>query len=160
MKRLGLILLLAACLGLGAYALAGAASHMPGPDAGELWTYITETNPYQKWGQWPDFKGVRSSRSPHGPYVQVYVNDIGLNIKKLPATYGTIEVKEGYDGDKKLDNITVQYKVKGYNPDAGDWFWVKYTPQGKVDVSGKPRGCIRCHGANPRLDYILAHEFE
>jgi hypothetical protein len=20
------------------------------------------------------------------------------------------------------------YKVKGYNPDAGDWFWAKYGP--------------------------------
>jgi len=25
---------------------------------------------------------------------------------------------------------TVMYKVEGYNPDAGDWFWVKYSPQG------------------------------
>jgi len=30
------------------------------------------------------------------------------------------------------------YKVAGYNPGAGDWFWAKYSPQGKADKFGKP----------------------
>ncbi|KIX12229.1 cytochrome P460 family protein [Dethiosulfatarculus sandiegensis] len=160
MKRLGLILILVFCFGFCVYGLVWAISPMPGPNSNELWRHITKTDPYQKWGQWPDFKGLRSSNSPHGAYVKVYVNKIGLNIKNLPAAYGTIEVKEGYDGDKKLNNITVQYKVKGYNPDAGDWYWVKYNPKGEAGPAGKPGGCIRCHGADSGRDYILAHEFK
>ena len=38
------------------------------------------------------------------------------------------------------------YKTAGYNPDAGDWYWAKYSPDGKADKYGKPAGCVGCHG--------------
>lgn len=134
---------------------------MPGPDAAALWKHITQTDPYQKWGQWPDFAGVQESRSPHGPRVKVHVNRIGLAMTKPPAPYGMIEVKEALSEDGKLRNITVQYKVEpGYNPQGGDWFWVKYSPQGGVDASGKLGGCIRCHKGSDKNDYITAHFFD
>jgi hypothetical protein len=41
--------------------------------------------------------------------------------------------------------ITPMYLEKGYNPDAGDWFWAKYGPEGEVMSSGKVEGCIGCH---------------
>ena len=37
-------------------------------------------------------------------------------------------------------------KVNGYNPNDGDWFWVKYTPEGEAKPFGKPAGRIGCHG--------------
>ena len=60
--------------------------------------------------------------------------------------YGAIIVKENYGKDKKtLMAITPMYKLKGYNPEAGDWFWVKYDSSGKVLKAGKVKGCIDCH---------------
>ena len=51
---------------------------------------------------------------------------------------GAIIVKENYGKDKeKLMAITQMYLKKGCNPDAGDWFWAKYGPEGEVMSSGK-----------------------
>jgi hypothetical protein len=62
----------------------------------------------------------------------------------MPA--GAMIVKENYGPDKKtLMAVTPMYKVKGYNPDAGDWFWAKYGPDGADMASGKVQGCIDCH---------------
>lgn len=60
--------------------------------------------------------------------------------------YGAILVKENYGKDKKnLLAITPMYKVKGFNPEGDDWYWVKYEPDGKIVTEGKPKGCIDCH---------------
>ena len=160
MTRYALIVAMALAL-LVAGPLPAAKAEMPEPDAEALWKYITETDPYTKWGQWPDFAGVVKSNSPHGPFVRVFVNKIGLGMTKPPAPQGMIEVKEGLDKDNKIRNITVQYKVgNGYNPDGGDWFWAKYSPEGKADAAGKVGGCIRCHKGGGDNDYITAHEFK
>ncbi len=47
------------------------------------------------------------------------------------------------------------YKVKGFNPEAGDWFWAKYTPDGQVQAAGKAEMCIKCHGAKKENDYFM-----
>ncbi len=52
------------------------------------------------------------------------------------------------------------YKVKGYNPKAGDWYWVKYGTDGSVAKAGKPKGCVSCHSGAEDNDYILVHDFE
>ena len=59
---------------------------------------------------------------------------------------GVIIVKENYGKNQKtLMAITPMYKLKGYNPEGGDWFWAKYKADGSVDKSGKVKGCIDCH---------------
>jgi hypothetical protein len=133
---------------------------MPDPDPDSLWNYITKESPYTKWSFWPDHYGMQPGRAPHGPLHKVYVNDRALNSPRPPVQYGSIEVKENYGKDKKLKAITVMYKVAGYNPEAGDWFWVKYSPAGKADKFGKPQGCVGCHGTRAKNDFILVHEFK
>lgn len=137
-----------------------AADEMPGADTQALWNYITKVSPYTSWSFWPDHKGMVKGRAPHGPWHKVYVNDKALNSTKTPVQYGAIEVKENYNQSKKLKVITVMYKVKGYNPAAGDWFWVKYQLNGKADKFGKPKGCISCHGVRADNDYITVHNFK
>jgi hypothetical protein len=133
---------------------------MPVPDAAALWHYMTETAPYKEWGFWPDHQGMQPGRAPHGPLHQVFVNDRALNSPEPPVQYGAIQVKESYNKAKELKAITVMYKVNGYNPENGDWFWAKYTPDGKVTSSGKPKGCIRCHRVRAKNDFITVHEFK
>jgi hypothetical protein len=149
-------ILFAACLLTGSIAFA----EMPGADPDNLWNYITKVSPYKKWAFWPDHQGMQQGRAPHGPLHKVYVNEPALKSKTPPVQYGSIEVKENYSPDKELKAITVMYKIKGYNPKDGDWFWVKYTPQGKAEKYGKPKGCIGCHGTRAKNDFILVHEFK
>jgi len=137
-----------------------AQAEMPDADAEALWKYITEESPYTKWSFWPDHQGMQEGRAPHGPLHKVYVNAPALNSDKPPVAYGAIQVKESYNEDKELKAITVMYKVKGYNPDDGDWFWAKYSPEGKADKAGKPAGCIGCHGTRAKNDFILVHDFK
>ncbi len=151
-----LVITLAALLA--APSLAGGG--LPGADAKAIWNYITKTSPYKSWGSWPDYSGLQRARSPHGPYNKVFVNGVGLSSTKAPVKYGTMEVKVAQSKDGKVKDITVQYKVKGFNPSAGDWYWVKYSPQGKVAAAGKVGGCIRCHRAMAGNDYIMVHNFK
>jgi len=135
-------------------------AEMPSPDPDVLWKYITNESPYKKWSFWPDHQGMQPGRAPHGPLHKVYVNDRALNSSQPPVQYGSIAVKENYGKDKELKAITVMYKVTDYNSDAGDWFWVKYSPDGKADKFGKPAGCVGCHGTRAANDFILVHEFK
>lgn len=94
---------------------------------------------------------------PHGMLLTTYVNDAALNsIKaKKGLKNGAIIVKENYMPDKKLAAVTVLYKVKGYNPKAGDLFWMKYLPDGKIEASGKVDMCIGCHAKVMDNDYLF-----
>ncbi|MFP4476962.1 MAG: cytochrome P460 family protein [Desulfatibacillaceae bacterium] len=126
----------------------GGDMQLPPPDAQKLWTYITEENPYEKWDHWPGYDGMYKGQSPHGAYLKLYANDVAIRAaqKGEPMPHGAILVKENYAGDKEtLAAITPMYKVKGFNPDAQDWFWAKYGPGGSVGKAGDVYGCINCH---------------
>ena len=71
---------------------------------------------------------------------------------------GAIIVKENYMPDGQLAAITTMYKVDGFNPEANDWHWVKFLPDGSVDMDGMAQGkvpmCIGCHSGRADNDYI------
>ena len=141
-----------------AVALSDAGENLPSADAGKLWTYMTEPNPYQGWGYWPGYAGIYPGKSPHGKYLKLFANPIALKAARegKPMPDGAILVKENYGEDQKtLMAVTPMYKVKGYNPEGGDWFWVKYGPNGEIQAAGKPKGCISCHGAVKDKDWIF-----
>ncbi len=150
---------LAVALALG-MAVVSMAEEMPGSDANALWTYIAKTSPYTTWSYWPDHQGMLEGRAPHAPLHKVFVNKQALESTSAPLQYGAIEVKENYSPAHELKAITVMYKVKDYNPNDGDWFWVKYSPKGEPLKAGKPKGCIGCHGTRAANDFILVHEFK
>ena len=135
-------------------------AEMPGSDADALWNYITKDSPYQKWSFWPDHQGMQDGRAPHGPKHKVYVNDKALASTAPPLQYGSIQVKENFNMAGELKAITVMYKIKDYNPGDGDWFWVKYSPEGKAAKAGKPAGCIGCHGTRANNDFVVVHDFK
>ena len=155
-KQLQFSIITLLTLGFGTVSMA----QMPGPDAQELWNYFTETSPYTSWEFWPDHQGLQEGNAPHAPQHKVFVNELGLKSTHAPAGNGTIIVKENIGMDNELKALTVMYKVKGYNPAAGDWYWVKYSPEGKVAKAGKPAGCIGCHAGAEDNDYVLVHDFE
>jgi len=135
-------------------------AEMPGPDTAELWKHITQTSPYTQWNFWDDHKGLLEGDEPHGSLHKVYVNDKAYGSSKVPLEYGAIQVKENYNTNKRLMAITVMYKLKGYHPERGDWFWVKYTPEGNAKPYGKPTGCISCHNSRSDNDFVMVHDIE
>ncbi|MCK5916663.1 MAG: cytochrome P460 family protein [Deltaproteobacteria bacterium] len=142
------------------FCIPAAMAEMPGSDASALWNYITKVSPYQQWSFWPDHQGMQNGRAPHGPKHKVYVNDKALSVDAAPLPDGSIQVKENFNMAGELKAITVMYKIKGYNPGDGDWFWVKYLPNGNAAKSGKPAGCIGCHGTRANNDFVVVHDLK
>lgn len=132
---------------------------MPSADAAELWTYISQTNPYSQWSHFPGYPDIYPGKSPHGAFLQLYVNRLALDAVQNGSTMlpdGAILVKENYGKDKTtLLAITVMYKVQGFAPENADWFWAKYGPDGKDMASGKVQSCIECHSERKDNDYIF-----
>lgn len=139
--------------------LAAAASAGQGPDPVQIWSHITETKPYTEWDGWPDHEGMQPGNSPHGVLHRVYVSPQAVSAEAAPVPYGSMVVKENYDAGQTLQALTVMFKVKDFNPDYGDWYWIKYSPEGEVQASGKPGTCVSCHSVVSDNDYIFLHVF-
>jgi hypothetical protein len=131
---------------------------MPELDAAGFWTAIVETTPYTEWGTWPGYDDIYPGKSPHGKYLRLYANEAAINAAKegKPMPDGASLVKENYGEDKTtLMAITPMFKVAGYNPEGGDWFWVKYGADGTIMKEGKVEGCINCHREVADKDWIF-----
>lgn len=131
---------------------------MPAADGQALLEHITKSDPYGKWDLMPGTTKMRQGKEPHGALQNVYVNKLALkaiNEKAGAMPDGAIIVKENYTPDKKLAAVTVMMKKKGYNPEAGDYMWLKYGPDLKIMVQGKADPCIQCHSQVKGNDYVV-----
>lgn len=137
-------------LGMGAW---------PRPEGAAVWTLITRVSPYTRWKEWPEHQGLLPSTAPHGAYTRIYVSSEARRSARAPLADRSMIVKENYDRDRKLVVLTVMYKVAGYNPEGGDWFWAKYAPDGAVQAEGKVGNCIQCHAGRASADYLMVHDF-
>ncbi|MCI5224142.1 MAG: hypothetical protein D3924_16100 [Candidatus Electrothrix sp. AR4] len=135
-------------------------TELPKPDAETVWNYISKVNPFTDWDFWPDHQGTHDSKAPHAPKHKIYVNKPALESTTPPLQHGSMVIKYNLSPADELKAVTVMYKVKDYNPTAGDWFWAKYTPDGKILQEGKLKKCIACHSSRADNDYILVHEFK
>ena len=130
--------------------------------ANMVWTAMKG---YEKW---PKATGMQPGNSPHGKFVNIYYNEV--NVKGKP--YRTI-VKDNFDQEKKLAAVTIMVQREaGYDPDSGNWFWVKYNADGTVGkndkdtalagrvAKGMDTGCIACHKKADGNDYIFTDEGE
>ena len=126
------------------------------PFEAKFWDYLVSAK-YVNWAPVPGKSDdATEGASPHGAFLKMYLNRTAAGRpKELPN--GSMVVKENYGPDgKTLMAITVMYRSKGYNPEAGDWYWVKYNADGTVakappemksmPLAGKPMGFIKCHG--------------
>jgi len=130
---------------------------------GRFWNWMRNAR-YRNWAPWPGQSGeFYPGQSPHGAFLKMYVNrEVAANPDGPPA--GSVVVKENYGENKELMAITVMYKVADYAPESGDWYWVKYNPDGSVAMkgdmrlAGKAKGCIQCHGNAEGDDYLFAND--
>jgi hypothetical protein len=143
----------------------GKTKDMPGAEGKDFLSYITEANPYQDWELWPGTEKMYEGTEPHGVRLTTYVNmqalkgiEEGMLEKGMP--YGSIIVKENYSAEEELMAVTSMYKLKGFNPEAGDWFWIQHAADKKIMAAGKVEMCIGCHRQVEHRDYLFikAHE--
>jgi len=133
-----------------------------------FWDYLKGAK-YTNWAPGPGQNGdFYEGSSPHGAHLKMYLNRTAVaNSQELP--HGSIVIKENYGEDKKaLMAITVMYRVKGYNAEGGDWYWIKYNANGTVatappdkggmQLSGKVKGCISCHGGAEGEDFAFVND--
>ncbi|GAB4375072.1 MAG: hypothetical protein Kow009_10500 [Spirochaetales bacterium] len=123
-----------------------------------FWKRITEESDYRQYSYWPGHEGVQPGQAPHGVFHKVYINRTlreALPVASRVAPEGSLIVKENLNADRELNAITLMAKVKGFDPEHGDWYWAKYSPEGKVQAEGKVAGCIACHEGMRSNDYII-----
>lgn len=114
---------------------------------------------------------------PHGAILDTIEGKLSLDGQR-----DTLIVKRNYGGEgvnkqavannpeKWLQAVTVMYKRSGYDPETGDWFWVKFSPAGEVLKNpkgaalagrvgkGGDAGCIACHKSAPGGDMVFNHD--
>jgi hypothetical protein len=133
-----------------------------------FWKHITVTAPYREWTRFAaDEEDPRPVQKPHGPWVKTYINAVAAkNPSRLE--YGSVIVNEEYDEDKTtLKAVSVMYCSKGSDPAHYDWYWLKYTPDGKVirapadqggkPIAGKVQSCIQCH-QTAKADLVFSND--
>lgn len=131
-----------------------------------LWEQISD---YENWTEPEGFQGWQPGKSPHGAILRYYVNEeaeAGL------TRDGAVIVKENYseESEDAIKSVTVMEKRAGYDPETKNWFYVKYSPEGKVlsNPKGKKlaglvgkggtKGCIPCHGSAGGDDYLFMND--
>lgn len=149
------------------------ATRPPTPDEfyASFWKHLNKPEtPYRKWESLPGKKDLREGAAPHGEFVRTYANKTASgDPKSLP--YGSILVAENYDKDKKtLRDVSVMYRSKGADPQHGDWYWLKYLPdgsiartpekEGKKAIAGKVASCIECHSKAEGKDLVYSNDPE
>ncbi len=157
MKRLLLFSVLVFIGGITATLLFAAISDSP---AEKLWKRITVETPYSHWHHLDNHLSGKKSGTPYAPYYRIYVNNISNKSGKMLADFGTIFVRENLSAEKILQGLTVMYKIEGYNSEAGDWFWAKYSAEGQVEEAGKVKECLGCHSFAADSDYIFDHNLQ
>lgn len=134
--------------------------------ARELWAQISD---YQTWTEPEGFQGWQEGMSPHGAVLRYYVNDVA---EEDLMSDGAIIVKANYseEGEDALKSVTIMEKREGYDPETGDWFYVKYAPDGTIMENpqgkklaglvgkGGAKGCIPCHASAGGDDYLFMND--
>lgn len=137
---------------------AGPTIPMPDTSATAVWGYLQQVDYPNSWRLWPGKGDLYTGREPHGLLLTTYLNGPGYEALTgragiMPAN--AMIVKENYMADSTLAAVTVMYKVAGFDPEHGNWFWAKFGPDGMVQVEGRGQDCIACHGAQSANDYIF-----
>lgn len=145
------------------------AKSAPPQIAADLWKLLQTENYRQHWKMWPGREAFYEGTSPHGALLTTYVNDPAYSAleageKQLPP--GSIIVTENYTPEKNLTDITVMYKLAGFDAQNNNWFWAKFMPDGipveedpdgeQAELAGKVDSCIACHSENKDNDYIMS----
>lgn len=118
------------------------------------------------FSQWPSFAdkvGVVASVAPHGPFARYYLNSVA-HADPVNMADGSIVIKQNLatQDPAAVDSVTLMRRIAGYNPGAGDWFWLKLDSQGNIaqndagtHLAGRVAPCIACHAKADGADFVF-----
>lgn len=122
---------------------------------------------HEKWKQHPKFAGLqKSTDNTHGTFVKVWFNDKAASVfGNLKGEFpdGSLIVKRGFKGEKGTEMVkfvTVFQKVKGLDPENGDWFTVRVwdndiSPLSSYRKEDRATDCMNCHStAKEKFDWV------
>ena len=136
--------------------------------AADLWKTMEG---YTSWKAYPGKPGWQEGGRPHGQFVKYFINPMAARNPGKPGN-GSIIIKENYGAQdrKTLGAVTVMKKIRGYDPENADWFWVKFDPKGNVMknpmgmslagrvAKGMKKGCISCHSNADGNDFLYIND--
>ncbi|MEX2530953.1 MAG: cytochrome P460 family protein [Gemmatimonadota bacterium] len=143
-----------------------ASSLQPDTTGAAIWTHLHE-NDYESWATWPEMGELYEGQEPHGAQLTTRLNDVAAEALAAGSSSfpeGSLIVKENYMPDGSLGALTTMYKVPGYNPEEGDWFYTKHLANGELDqmngmsMEGRVPGCVGCHQSVADNDYVFTGE--
>lgn len=122
----------------------------PDTTAQAVWEFLQSSGYAEEWPMWPGTDAYYEGTEPHGMLLTTYLNEaahqaVEAGDSALPDS--SFIVKENYAPDSTLAATTVMYRVSGYDPENGNWFWAKYAADGDVEAYGRVRSCQSCHSA-------------
>ena len=113
---------------------------------------------------------------PHGSVREVLeavIDGKRVIVKRNFGGEGVSVESVGQNRAAFLKAVTVMAKREaGYDPENGDWFWVKYKPNGNLHTNAKgmklagrvakgmDKGCIACHQSASGNDLVFLHNKE
>jgi hypothetical protein len=130
-----------------------------------LWNFIAKKDAaYNTWNVLDRSAADESTENPHSSISRTYMNKIAVgDPSALPL--GTILVREDYDGNRKRTAINVMYRVKDFDKEHGNWYWLKYQENGSIvrdengkAVAGKVTSCIECHAKAGANDFVFSND--
>jgi hypothetical protein len=107
---------------------------------------------------------------PHGMMLETFYTDATIDghsgaliIKRNYGPQGVTKNDVIGNPGEHLAAVTIMFRrAEGYAPDAGNWFWAKYQPDGSLDqtpdgvsLAGKAAGCIGCHASADGGDFVF-----
>ncbi len=129
-----------------------------------------EMRDYKNWQPYPGLEGWQPGKSPHGKILKYHINSVAARSPRNPGN-GAVIVKENYgERNGPLMAVTVMQKIRGYDPEDGDWFWVKFAPNGQIMTNpkgmklagrvakGMSKGCIACHSNAAGGDFLFIND--
>ncbi len=132
-----------------------------------FWAHLVKKDAaYNTWKVLAREKTDDGIENPHSANSKTYANKIAADDPaNLPA--GSILVREDYDENNKRTGFNVLYRVKDYDKEHGNWYWLKYGPDGTVArtpdkkaVAGKVTSCIDCHTKAGGKDFVFSNAAE
>ncbi len=133
------------------------------PDgARALYAKVNEGAGFRSWRRAPGFPERKPSFTAHARAVEIFVNEpiAGALDGPDPVTewpVGSIVVKEGFSGDRRVLVAIMEKRAPGRGPDA--WFWTETDGDGEPLYSGRPAVCVDCHDERARYsDWVYSFE--
>lgn len=130
-----------------------------------FWSFIVKKDAaYNTWNVIKLETSAEGVENPHSTTSQTYANKVAADdSKELPM--GSILIREDYDANRKRQSISVMYRIKDYDKDHGNWYWIKYLENGTVargsdnkPIAGKVASCIECHGKASGKDFVFSND--